>query len=81
NASTQGTRNRPYDAYRFTRGARPEVQPYDSLGQGLRTIQLARPLDFAAVAPCGPIPTLLRSDASQDGSGARVELTDRVHAR
>lgn len=48
-ASTQGTRNRPHDAYRFARGARLEVQPYDSLGKGLRTIQLARPLDFAAV--------------------------------
>ncbi|TDJ08143.1 MAG: DUF3604 domain-containing protein, partial [Deltaproteobacteria bacterium] len=148
--STQGTRNRPHDAYRFARGARLEVQPYESLDKGLRTIQLARPLDFAALtdhaemlgeteicqspglpdmidfnpgglagwrqassgsactrsqviqptervstsgpagpaaaastafAPCGPIPTPLRSDASQDGSGARVELTDLVHAR
>ena len=34
-----------------------------------------------AFAPCGPIPTPLRSDASQDGSGARVELADLVHAR
>ncbi len=36
-AGTQGTRNRPHDAYRFAYGARLEVQPYDSLGRGLRT--------------------------------------------
>ncbi|MCH6563932.1 MAG: DUF3604 domain-containing protein, partial [Myxococcales bacterium] len=34
-ARTQGTRNRPHDASRFARGARLEVQPYDSLDKGL----------------------------------------------
>ena len=48
-ASTQGTRNRPADAYRFARGERIGVQPYDRDGKPLREIKLARPLDFAAV--------------------------------
>ncbi len=48
-ASTQGTRNRPRHAYRFARGERLGVQPYAPEGHALRSIQLARPLDFAAV--------------------------------
>ncbi len=45
----QGTRNGPRDAYRFARGEEVGVQPYDEAGKPLRTIQLRRPLDFAAV--------------------------------
>ena len=45
----QGTRNRPRDAYRFARGEAIGIQPYDAGGKPLRTIQLRRPLDFAAV--------------------------------
>jgi len=48
-ASTQGTRTRPADAYAFARGARLEIQPFDADGRGLRSLQLSRPLDFAAV--------------------------------
>jgi hypothetical protein len=48
-ASTQGTRVGPHDAYRFALGERIPVQPYDADGNGLRSTQLARPLDFAAV--------------------------------
>jgi hypothetical protein len=48
-ASTQGTRNRPADAYRFARGERLGIQPFTSDGKPMRHIQLARPLDFAAV--------------------------------
>jgi hypothetical protein len=48
-ASTQGTRSRPQDAYRFARGERLGIQPFDADGRALRSIQLARPLDFAAV--------------------------------
>jgi len=48
-ASTQGTRNRPRDAYRFARGEALGIQPYDAEGHALRHLQLARPLDFAAV--------------------------------
>jgi hypothetical protein len=48
-ASTQGTRNGPRDAYRFARGGRMGIQPYDSEGRPQRWVQLERPLDFAAV--------------------------------
>jgi len=48
-ASTMETRNRPADAYRFARGERVGLQPYDEAGQPLRSAQLKRPLDFAAV--------------------------------
>jgi len=48
-ASTQGTRNTPRDAYRFARGERVGVQPYDEHGNPGRNLQLERPLDFAAV--------------------------------
>ena len=48
-ASTQQTRTRPAQAYRFARGEPLEIQPFDAQGRGLRRVQLARPLDFAAV--------------------------------
>jgi hypothetical protein len=48
-ANTQDTRARPVDAYAFARGARLEIQPFDADGKGLRSLQLGRPLDFAAV--------------------------------
>ena len=48
-ASTQDTRNTPRDAYRFARGEPIGIQPYDDEGRPLRTVQLTRPLDFAAV--------------------------------
>jgi hypothetical protein len=48
-ASTQDTRSTPRDAYRFARGQRLGIQPYDEQGNATRTIQLDRPLDFVAV--------------------------------
>ena len=48
-ANSQDTRNTPRDAYRFARGARMGIQPYDADGNPTRWVQLARPLDFAAV--------------------------------
>ncbi|MDX2166333.1 MAG: DUF3604 domain-containing protein [Deltaproteobacteria bacterium] len=48
-ASTQGTRAMPADAYRFARGERLGVQPFAADGSALRHLQLDRPLDFAAV--------------------------------
>ena len=48
-ASTQGTRNGPRDAYRFARGEALGIQPYDAQGRPLRHLKLDRPLDFAAV--------------------------------
>jgi Protein of unknown function (DUF3604) len=48
-ASTQGTRTRPSEAYAFARGAPLGLQPFSAAGEAGRTVKLARPLDFAAV--------------------------------
>jgi hypothetical protein len=48
-ASTQATRNLPRDAYRFAQGEPLGIQPYAADGSAMRTLQLDRPLDFAAV--------------------------------
>jgi hypothetical protein len=48
-ASTQGTRVSPREAYQFARGASLGIQPHTEDGKPLRRVQLARPLDFAAV--------------------------------
>src|SRR3990172_7076854 len=48
-ASTQGTRATPRDAYRFARGEPLGIQPFGPDGTALRTVRLDRPLDFAAV--------------------------------
>ena len=48
-AAIQGARNKPADAYRFARGEKIGLQPYDREGRPLRELQLRRPLDFAAV--------------------------------
>ncbi|MBW2270440.1 MAG: DUF3604 domain-containing protein [Deltaproteobacteria bacterium] len=48
-ASTQGNRATPRDAYRFARGEPLAIQPWDAEGNSLRTIQLSRPLDFTVV--------------------------------
>ncbi len=48
-ANAYGTRTRPDDAYRFARGEAIDLPPYDASGRATRTLQLGRPLDFAAV--------------------------------
>jgi hypothetical protein len=48
-ASTQDTRNRTEEAYRFAKGEPMGIQPYDENDKATRTIQLDRPLDFTAV--------------------------------
>lgn len=48
-ASSQDTRNKPEDAYRFAKGQAMGIQPYADDGQAGRTIQIDRPLDFTAV--------------------------------
>lgn len=48
-ASTQGTRTGPADAYRFARGESIPLQPWLENGEALRQLKLERPLDFAAV--------------------------------
>ncbi len=49
-ASTQGTRTTPAEAYRFAMGERIGIQPWTAKGKALRSLQLARPLDFAMVS-------------------------------
>ncbi|MBW2272062.1 MAG: DUF3604 domain-containing protein [Deltaproteobacteria bacterium] len=48
-ANAQDTRNTPRDAYRFAKGEKVGLQPYDRDGKALRSAKLRRPLDFAAV--------------------------------
>jgi hypothetical protein len=48
-ASSQDTRNKPADAYRFAQGEPMGIQPYDGNDRATRIIQLDRPLDFTAV--------------------------------
>jgi hypothetical protein len=48
-ASTQGTRTSPADAYRLAKGEEIGLFPFDSTGKPLRSARLGRPLDFAAV--------------------------------
>ena len=48
-ASTQDTRTRPADAYRFAKGERIGIQPFRDDGTPMRHARLGRPLDFAAV--------------------------------
>ncbi|HEY7775647.1 MAG TPA: DUF3604 domain-containing protein, partial [Kineobactrum sp.] len=49
-ASTQGTRTTPAEAYQFAQGRRIGLQPWDEEGRPGRTLQLRRPLDFAMVS-------------------------------
>lgn len=49
-ASTQGTRTSPDQAYRFAQGEEIGIQPWLDSGDALRALQLDRPLDFAMVS-------------------------------
>ncbi|MCH2173146.1 DUF3604 domain-containing protein [Myxococcota bacterium] len=49
-ASVQDTRNTPDDAYRFARGERIGLQPYDAEGKAIRSAKLRRPLDWTALS-------------------------------
>ena len=49
-ASTQGTRTTPAQAYRFAVGEPLGIQPWSEEGEPGRTLQLERPLDFAMVS-------------------------------
>ena len=48
-ANLKGTQLGPVEAYRFARGERVALPPYDAAGGAARSIQLARPLDFVAL--------------------------------
>ncbi|MEH6592699.1 MAG: DUF3604 domain-containing protein, partial [Halioglobus sp.] len=49
-ASTQGTRTTPEQAYRFAKGEEIGIQPWSDQGKAMRSLQLSRPLDFAMVS-------------------------------
>ena len=49
-ASTQGTRTTPAQAYEFALGKRIGIQPWSKEGVAQRSMQLSRPLDFAMVS-------------------------------
>jgi hypothetical protein len=48
-ASTQGTRTTPRDAYRFARGDALAIQPWRADGSSLRSVRIDRPLDFTVI--------------------------------
>jgi hypothetical protein len=48
-ASTQGTRTTPAQAYDFARGKPLGIQPWNADGTPARSVRIDRPLDFAAV--------------------------------
>ncbi len=48
-ARIRGTSTTPNDAYRFARGERIGLSPFDEAGRPSRMAQIDRPLDFAAV--------------------------------
>ena len=48
-ASTQGTRTSPAEAYRFAKGEALGLHPFDAAGTPDRNVKLRRPLAFAAV--------------------------------
>ncbi len=49
-AAGQGTRARPRDAYRFARGEKLGIQPYDAEGRPSEYLKLDQPLDYAMVS-------------------------------
>ncbi len=49
-ASTQGTRTTPDQAYRFALGEKIGIQPWEEGGKSGRSLQLGRSLDFAMVS-------------------------------
>ncbi len=48
-ANAQDTRTTPREAYRFAKGERLGIQPWDDEGKALRTVKLAQPLDWTAL--------------------------------
>jgi hypothetical protein len=73
-ASTQGTRSSPAQAYRFAQGEPLGLHPFSADGRALRSVQLARPLDFAAVTDHSELfgETSLCNDPSAPGHESTV---------
>lgn len=68
-ANLQGTRLRPADSYRFARGERVDLPPYDANGKATRSLQLDRPLDFVAVSDHAEFLGLVNTCTSPGTSG------------
>ena len=68
-AAAYDVRTGPADAYRFARGEAIDLPPYDDAGNAARSVQLARPLDFAAVTDHAVLlgPTTICTDPSSPG--------------
>ena len=49
-AGIQRTRNTPDDAYRYAKGEKVGLQPFNRKGEPLRTTRIDRPLDFVALS-------------------------------
>ena len=70
----QGTLAKPDDAYRYARGERIGLQPYDADGRPLASVQLRRPLHFAVVTDHSDLlgETQMCQDASLPGYDSLV---------
>ncbi|MEO0324306.1 MAG: DUF3604 domain-containing protein [Myxococcota bacterium] len=68
-AAAYDVRTGPSDAYRFARGEAIDLPPYDEAGNATRTVQLSRPLDFAAVTDHAVLlgPTTICTDPTSPG--------------
>ena len=73
-ANVQDTRNTPRDAYRFAKGERVGLQPYDREGRAGRGVQLSRPLDWTALSDHAEMFGEVRicSDERLDGYGSDI---------
>ncbi|MEZ4253862.1 MAG: DUF3604 domain-containing protein [Polyangiales bacterium] len=73
-AASYDVRTGPDDAYRFAKGEPIGLPPYDAEGRPSRTLQLARPLDFAAVTDHSELiaATSICTDPSSPGYDSRT---------
>jgi len=78
-AAAYDVRNRPADAYRFARGEAVDLPPYDADGNATRTVQLRRPLDFAAVTDHSELleETTICTDPTSEGYDSSTCLSYR----
>lgn len=67
-------RNDAATAYDFAKGMPIDLPPLDGMGQGTQTLQLTRPLDFAAVTDHAEYLGEVATCADPDSSGYNTEL-------
>jgi len=76
----RGVRRHEAGAYRFARGERVPIPPYDDAGEPDRWLQLDRPLDFAAVTDHAESLAEVAA-CTTPGSGAYDGLLCRIYRR